>query len=131
MKASAFAVGLCISAVGILGVAAPSALVSLAQRFVTPGPFYVVAMIRIAFGILLISVASATRSPRAIRILGYVIVVAGVAAGIAGMFALAPARESVAWWLQQPSGVWRLTSCLLVLLGGFVAYSCAPIRRSA
>ena len=131
MKTLAFVVGLCICAVGIIGVAAPSVLVSLAQHFVTAGPFYVVAAVRVAFGILLISVAATTRSPRAIRILGYVIVVAGVTAAIAGMFALGPARESIEWWIQKPSGVWRLTSCLLVLVGGFVAYSCAPTRRSA
>jgi hypothetical protein len=64
VKTVAFVFGLCIGAVGAVGILAPSGLVWLAQLFVTPGPFYVIAAVRIAFGLILISVAPASRAPR-------------------------------------------------------------------
>jgi len=61
VKTVAFVFGLCIGPVGVIGILAPSGLVWLAQHFVTSGAFYVVATVRIAFGLILISVASASR----------------------------------------------------------------------
>jgi len=52
MKTLAFVFGLCISAVGAVSIIAPSRLVWLAQQFNTSGPFYVIATIRIAFGLI-------------------------------------------------------------------------------
>jgi hypothetical protein len=69
MKTLAFVFGLCISAVGALGVLAPSGLVWLAHHVVTSGAFFVLATVRIAFGLLLISVASASRAPKALQVL--------------------------------------------------------------
>jgi len=79
VKTLAFVFGLCISAVGAVGILVPSGLVWLAQQFVTSGTFgfYVIATVRIAFGVILISVASASRTPKALRVLGYVILIIG------------------------------------------------------
>src|SRR5262245_17914755 len=80
LKILAFVFGLGICAVGAVGVLAPSTLVWLAQQFVTYGPFgfYVIATVRIAFGLILISVAPASRAPKALRVLGYVILILGI-----------------------------------------------------
>ena len=131
MKTLAFVFGICISAVGAVGILAPSILVWLAQHFVTSGAFYVIATVRIAFGVLLISVASASRMPRALRVLGSVIVILGIATALTGLVAIGRARGAIEWWLQQGSGVFRLTGILVLALGGFVAYACAPTRRTA
>ena len=130
MKTLAFVFALCISAVGAVGILAPSGLVWLAQQFVTPGAFFVLAVVRIAFGFLLISVASASRAPKALRVLGYVILFLGILAALAGLVAIGPARDAIEWWLQQGSVVVCLTSVLVLALGGFVAYACAPTRRA-
>ena len=79
MKTLAFAIGLCIALVGAVGIAEPSALVWIAHHASTSGAFYAVAAIRIAFGAVLISVAPASRAPRGLRLLGSIIVVAGIA----------------------------------------------------
>ena len=131
MKTLAFVFGLCISVVGAVGILAPSGLVWLAQLFVTSGAFYVLATVRIAFGFILISVSSASRAPRALRVLGYVILILGISAALAGLVAVGQARGSIEWWLRQGSGVVRLTGVPVLALGGFVAYACAPARRSA
>ena len=131
MKTLAFAFGLCISAVGAVGILAPSGLVWLSQHFVTSGAFYAIATVRIAFGLILISVASASRAPKALRVLGYVILILGITTALTGLVAIARARGAIEWWLQQGSGVFRLTGVLVLALGGFVAYACAPSGRAA
>ena len=131
MKTLAFVFGLCISAVGAVGILAPSSLVWLAQHFVTSGAFYVIATVRIAFGLILISVASASRAPKALRVLGYVILILGITTALTGLVAIGRAQGAIEWWLQQGSGLVRLTGVLLLALGGFVAYACAPARPAA
>jgi hypothetical protein len=131
VKTLAFVVGLCISAVGAVGILAPSGLVWLAQHFVTSGTFYVIATVRIAFGLILVSVASASRAPKALRILGYVILILGITTALTGLLSIGRARLTIEWWLQQGSGVLRLTGFLVLALGGFVASTCAPARRAA
>jgi hypothetical protein len=131
VKTLAFVIGLCISAVGAVGILAPSGVIWLAEHFVTSGAFYVLAAVRIAFGLILISVASASRAPKALRILGFVILLLGITTGLTGLVAIGRARGTIEWWLQQGSSLVRLTSVLLLALGSFVAYACAPARRAA
>jgi hypothetical protein len=75
-KPLAFVFGLCISAVGLVGILVPSGLLWIAGGFASSGAVgvYVIATLRIAFGLILISVASASRAPTALRVLGYVLV---------------------------------------------------------
>ena len=78
VKTLAFVIGLLIGAVGAAGMIAPSGLVWIANHFVSPGAFYVIATVRVAFGVVLISVASVSRAPKALRVLGYLILIAGI-----------------------------------------------------
>jgi hypothetical protein len=126
VKTLAFVFGLCISAVGAVGIIAPSGLVWLAQQFNTSGAFYLLATVRITFGLVLITVAPTSRAPKAVRVLGYVILILGITTALTGLAAIAGARRAIEWWLQQGSGVFRLTGVLILGLGGFVAYACAP-----
>jgi hypothetical protein len=129
VKTLAFVFGLCIATVGAVGTLAPSGLVWVAQNSLTSGAFYVVATVRVAFGLLLISVARASRAPKALRVLGYVIVIAGIATALMGLLGIGRARAMIEWWLQLGSGVVRLTGVLILALGAFVAYACAPAQR--
>ena len=131
MKNLAFVVGLCIVTIGGVGILAPSGLVWIAQHSVTSGVFYLIAMVRVAFGLVLISAASASRAPKALRVLGYVILIAGILTALTGLLAIERARAIIDWWLQLGFGVVRLTGILILALGGFVAYACAPARRAA
>ncbi len=73
MKTLALVIGLLIGAVGAVGIIAPAGLVWVAGRSVTSGPFYVIAIVRVAFGLVLISAASVSRAPKTLRVLGYLI----------------------------------------------------------
>jgi hypothetical protein len=131
MKNLAFGMALLILAFGVVGVLVPSGLVWVAQHSVTPGVFCVVATVRVAFGLILISVATGSRAPKTLRVLGCLILVAGIAAALTGLLAIERARAIIEWWLQQGPGLMRLTGVLVMALGGFVAYACAPARRAA
>jgi hypothetical protein len=126
VKTFAFVFGFCILAIGVGGLIAPSFFEEIAGYFVTSGAFYGLAVVRVAFGLALIFVASASRSPKAIRVLGCLIVIAGIGAALAGLFGLDWARASIAMWMQQGSVVLRLTGIPIAALGGFIAYACAP-----
>jgi uncharacterized membrane protein len=131
VKNLAFAFGLLILAVGAVGVLAPSGLVWAAHYVLTPGSFYIIAAVRVVFGLVLISVASGSRAPRTLRVLGYVIVIAGMATALTGLVAMDRARTVIEWWLQHGSRVIRLAGLAVLALGGFIAYACAPARRAA
>ena len=131
MKTLAFVFGLCISAVGAVGILAPSGLVWLAQHFVTSGAFYAIATVRIAFGLILISVASASRAPKTLRVLGYFILIAGIATALMALVAMDRARVFIEWWLQQGAGIIRLACVLVLAIGAFLVYALAPARRAA
>jgi hypothetical protein len=131
VKTLAYVIGLFIASVGIVGLIVPSFLVWIAGHFVSSGAFYVVAVVRVAVGLLLFSVAPDTRAPRTIRVLGCLLVIAGIGAAVTALVAIGRASAIIDWWLRQGSGVVRLTGIPLIILGGFVAYVCAPSRRSA
>jgi hypothetical protein len=131
VKNVAFFVALLILTVGISDIIEPSNLVWIAQHALTSGAFYIIAVGRFAFGLILISVAPASREPTVLRILGYLLLVAGIATALMGLMAIDRARAMIEWWMQQGPGVVRLTAVMVVALGGFVTYACAPARRAA
>jgi len=131
MKWVAFLFGAFILLAGSAGVVAPSILIDVARQFNASGAFYPLAAIRVAFGLILIYVSPLSRVPKALRILGYIIVTLGVTTALAGRFAAGQAEESIDVWSRQTDTVVRLTSLALVALGGFVTYACAPMRPKA
>jgi len=131
VKTLSFVIGLLIVAVGAVGIIAPSGLVWIAEHSVTSGAFYVIATVRVAFGLILISVASVSRAPKTLRVLGYLILIAGITTALTGLVAIERAHAIIEWWLRQGSGVVHLTGIPLLAFGGFVAYACAPARRAA
>jgi membrane-bound ClpP family serine protease len=131
VKTLAFIVALVIMALGTLCIVVPAGPVWLAQHAVAPGVFCVVGTVRVAFGLVLISVAPVSRTPKTLRVLGYIFLVAGVATALTGLVAIERARAIVEWWWQQGPGRVRLTGVLGWVLGGLIAYACAPVRRAA
>ena len=128
MKTLAFGVALAIVAFGVVGVFFPPALLWVARQSLSSTAFYVIAAARIAFGAILISVAAASRAPKALLVLGYFVLIAGIATALTGLFAIDRASPVIDWWTRQGSGIVRLTAAAVVALGSFVAYACAPAR---
>jgi archaellum biogenesis protein FlaJ (TadC family) len=131
MKTLAFVVALLILVIGAVGTLVPSSLVWIAQYSATSAAFYVIGAVRVALGLVLISVASASRAPKALSVLGFFILIAGIATALMGLVAMDRARSIVDWWLHQGPGVIRLAGVLVLAIGGFLAYALAPARRAA
>ena len=85
MKTLAFGVALCIMAIGALGIFVPSDLTWIAERSESRLAFYVIASIRIAFGLILLAAAPTSRAPRALWLLGVFIVFAGILTALTGL----------------------------------------------
>jgi hypothetical protein len=132
LRALAFAIGLSIAFVGVVGVAVPAVLFWIARLFADSGAvaFAGLAAVRITFGLILISVSPAARAPRALRILGFLIVAAGVFTAVTALVGGGWAREAIEGWVERGAGVARLTAVPIVALGSFVAYTCAPARAT-
>ena len=130
MKALAFVAGLGILAVGEIGLLMPSTLVWIAQRFGTPLQWYAIGAVRVVFGVLLLSVAATSRAPRTLRVVALIPVLAGLGALATPFVGVERAGAILEWWSQLGPGYVRLSALSLLLLGGFIAYACAPARRA-
>ena len=128
MKTLAFAIALVICGVGLVGLVTPAALVWLAHYFASPSALYLVAAIRVAFGLLLLLVAAQSRFPEALRVVAFIPLLAGLATPVVGF---ARAVALLEQWTQLGPGAVRATSLPVLALGGFIAYACAPVRRAA
>lgn len=126
MKTLAFVIGLLIIAVGTVGVVAPSMLLWIAQHVVTTFELYLISVVRIAVGVLLLAVASASRAPKTLRVLGAITVIAGI---ITPFLGVARVQAIANWVALQGSGLLRLTAVVALAIGGLLAYTCAPPPR--
>ena len=119
MKFLTVLIGLVVMIVGVVGVAAPSALLRAAEYATTPIGLYVVAALRIGIGIVLIRVAPTSRTPRLIRVLGAIAVGAGVITALVGVDR---ARAMLAWEIAQGTTLIRLGAVLALVFGGFIVF---------
>jgi hypothetical protein len=120
-------VGLFIIAMGILGVVAPYGLLGAVQSILTPLGLYLVAALRVVFGVILVLVAPSSRAPKALRLIGFIILVAGL---VTPFFGVDRARAMLDWWMARGPAFMRLWAGLGVAFGVLVVYAVAPHRRA-
>src|SRR5207247_11077090 len=92
----ALLVGLFIVAIGMFGVAAPHGLLTAVGSILTPFGLYLVAALRIVFGVVLVLAAPLSRAPMVLRLLGFIMLVAGVSTPF---FVVESVRAMLDWWL--------------------------------
>ena len=127
MKYLAMIIGLLITGIGILSMAAPSVPLQFAQSLLTPNALYVIGAVRVCFGLLLVWVARGSRAPKVLRVLGVLVVVAGV---ITPFFGVERSRAVLDWWSSQGAMFMRVVMGIAVAFGVFVIYAVAPHRRA-
>jgi hypothetical protein len=123
----ALLIGLFIVAIGTCGVAAPNGLLTAVRFVLTPRGLYLVAAVRVVFGVILVLVAPSSRAPRVLRLLGFIVLVAGFTTPF---FGVDRARAMLDWWSAAGPGFMRLWAGLAVALGAFVVYAVAPRHRA-
>jgi hypothetical protein len=127
MKRLSFLVGLIIAAIGILGMTAPTVLLDGMRFAQTQVGLYFVAAVRVAFGLVLIGAATASRLPKTLRVIGAFSIVAGI---ITPFFGVVRTRAIIDWWSAQGTTFLRGWAVLPVILGLFIIYAVATRRRT-
>lgn len=113
-------VAMAVTAIGLLGVAAPRKMVGLLSswRIVTGLP--VTVSLRIGLGTLFLVAAPACRLPELVRLVGFGELVAAV---VLLMFGAGRLRRFVAWWLERPVVFVRCWCSGALVLGVLLVYS--------
>ncbi|OAI42453.1 hypothetical protein AYO41_04290 [Verrucomicrobia bacterium SCGC AG-212-E04] len=128
MKALASMIGVLIVLIGVAGVIFPDALMTAGQYFVTPTGIYIAATLRIGIGLVLIFAASASRLPKTLRVVGVIILVAGLVTPLVGSDR---ARATLDWWVKQGSVITRVLAGIGIAIGAFTIFAFTTRRRAA
>ena len=119
----AMALSLLVALVGAVGLVSPERLLETLRHFDSPLGLYGAAALRIALGGALLLSAPASRVPRTLQALGFVILVAGF---ITPFFGVDRLRAILDWWSGQGSDLLRAWSGFALGLGSFMAYAVLP-----
>jgi hypothetical protein len=94
----------------------------------TESGLYAVAAVRVVFGLLLVIGARASRNPRTLRVIGGVIIIAGL---LTPLFGVARSESMFNWLSAQGLAFVRVIALLAFALGAFIVYAITPRRSSA
>jgi hypothetical protein len=111
---------------GGVGIVAPDHLLAIGRCVATPVGLYAVAALRVAIGLLLMSVAPLSRVPRTLRVVGAIVFVAGLATPL---FGVERTRAILDWESTQGTALIRVMAGLVLAIGGFIAFAVATGRR--
>jgi hypothetical protein len=128
MKLLAMAACFAIATIGAVGLIAPSFLLDFGRTLQGPSVLYLVAAIRVIFGVALLWVAPASRMPQTVRVIGILIIVVGVL----GPFHSGEGSSAMLdlWEAQGPLFM-RVWAGVTVAFGLFIAYAVSAPRRPA
>jgi hypothetical protein len=126
MEILALIIGLLVMLVGLTGVVWPQGLVQIAHYSLSPVGLYVAAILRFAIGVVLFLAAPASRAPKALRIIGVIACLAGIATALLGVDR---AQHFLDWWSHNEFPFVRGAAMFAVVVGGFIGYANAPRRR--
>ena len=129
MKGLALIAASVVFVLGIgLWVLTPDQMIAAGSYLLTPFGLLVIAAARIGIGLVLILAASKSRAPGALRVIGVVVLVAGVATPFFGV----ERSWAVADWAATHGHLLpRLAGGLLLALGAFIAFAVRAPRRTS
>jgi hypothetical protein len=119
-------VGAVIAGVGVVGVAAPLLLLDLGRSLLSTNGLYAVAALRVAFGLLLLWVASRSRMLKTLRVIGAVILINGA---VTPLFGVERSEALLSWFSNRGPAFVRIVATLAIAFGAFVVYVVSPRRR--
>jgi uncharacterized membrane protein len=114
----AMALGFVVAAIGVLGIAAPSILLEFGRSMQSTGALYVLGAVRVVFGTILFWAAPNSRAPVALRVLGVLLIIAGLVTPFLGV--------ERSWWSAQATFFTRAWPTLAIVFGLFIAYVTSP-----
>lgn len=127
MPLLALVIGVLLVMQGLVGIAAPDVFLSAVRFMQTPPVIYGAAVLRVAFGIVLMGAASGSRAPRFLRVLGFLMVIGGLLTPFAGVWI---AQHILGWWTTGGHGLVRVFAGVSLALGALVVYAIARRRQA-
>ena len=125
MRIAALLVALFAIVIGVVGILTPDTLMTIGRYVVTPVGLYAIAAIRVAIGVVLMLVAPTSRAPRTLRVVGAIVLVAGLATPL---FGVERTRAILDWESTQGTALIRVVAGLVLAIGGFIAFAVATGR---
>ena len=129
MRLLGLAIGALVFLASAISLAVPDLRLSLERSVMTPAGLYAIAALRIAIGLVLALAAPASLAPRTLRVLGLLVIVAGLSTP---WFGVARARAVVNWLASANPLFMRLDAVVGMAIGGFLVYVFrTPTRRAS
>lgn len=127
MRLLGLVIGALVIAGSVISCAAPDLRLALERSVITPGGLDVIAGLRIAIGLVFVIAAPASRAPRTLRVLGVIVIIAGL---MTPWFGVARSRAVLDWLASAGPLLIRLDAAVGMALGGFLVYVFrTPTRR--
>jgi hypothetical protein len=122
--------GCLLTAVALVLIVSPSPVLEFGRSILSPGVLYIAALFRVLFGVALLLVASGSRAPPFLRILGTVLIIAGLATPLVGVN---DSRAVFDWMLAEGPEFNRSCAATAAVLGAFIVYviDAAPWAKNA
>lgn len=121
----ALTISILVAVLGAVGLVVPTVFVAVSRPFLTTAGLYAATALRLVLGTALFCAAPTSRAPGIIRVVGIVIIIAGLATPLIGVDR---ARVIVEWWTAQGPTFLRVWASFALVLGLFLAYAVAPRR---
>ena len=128
MKIVALVLTLFAAALGALGLLSPTRLLDIVRHFQSLAGLYVAGAFRVILGGALFFSAPTSRAPKAVRILGIIILVAGL---FTPLFGVERFHRLLSQWSAQGPMFLRVWAALALAFGLFLAYAVVPKGRRA
>lgn len=130
MKLAALLIGFFLMGAGVVGLVVPSprdVRAFLAEYTATSAGLYVLAALRIGLGWVFIRAAPMSRTPRALRAIGMIMVALGV---VTAFRDVESGRAVVKWELALGTPFFRAAAAFWLAFGAFVTFTVSK-RRTA
>lgn len=118
MKSLALLIALFVIVVGLTGVIAPDRLITIGGQLITPTGLYVIGALRVAIGLVLFLAAPASRAPRTLRVLGVIVIIAGLTTPLFGV----ERARAILDWESRGTQFIRIGAALAIGLGALLAF---------
>ena|SRR5579864_4546842 len=129
MRLLGLVIGALVILAGAISFAAPDLRLALESWVITRAGLHAITALRIAIGLVFVVAAPASRAPRTLRVLGLIVIIAGL---MTPWFGVARSRAVLNWLAKAGPLLMRLDASVGMAIGGFLVYVFrTPIRRAA
>jgi hypothetical protein len=128
MRLLGLAIGALVILASAISFAVPDLRLSLERSVMTPAGLYAIAALRMAIGLVFVLAAPASRAPRTLRVLGLIVIIAGL---MTPWFGVARAQAVLNWLVTAGPLLMRFDAGVGMAFGGFLLYVFrTPTRRA-